>query len=790
MYHTSIIGFNVVMLLLLAACDDGAGPSIHITDAGKDALISVDQRGRVDTCVPACEGRVCGDDGCSGSCGDCASDRVCSDDGQCATVPCINSKDCLDTLVCDEEEGVCTECVGDEDCPDGGVCNDAHHCMEDHHCQSDLDCNDFDQLCDKEIGLCVDCLDAEDCPEEEFCDAGICLPDVCAAGGTGCDGQDATLCEQDGSGWTVTETCGQGWYCDAGACLGYACEAGASWCEESMFKACSDDGKELLEETDCAATGLYCTPEGCLETICPPGQVYCQDDETLATCSEGGMELSTEPCEDGHYCEDGACVPQVCEPFAPICEGNVATVCNAKGSGPMIGGTVCAPGEQVCTDGVCVDCEVDCSEKECGDDGCGGFCGICLDEICTEGTCVECWDGNQEPWDGCNDGVTVEWTVNETIIGKQERPAVAIVPSGQFLVVWQSGNGAWPGNGWDVFARIFDEGGTPIGSEFQVNSAEDGLQMKPEVVGMTDGRFLVVWSSYEGGNEGYSIHGRFVGTDGGLQPEFVVSATPGTGFDGLGVATWDDGRFVVTWSQPTAQTGSSIYVQLFGSDEMTAGPETVVVTESGGSKPTNPAITTLGDGGFVIGWKTPSAVTAQRFNENGIEIPDSLVGIPDAQWPDISICNTNNEERVVLAWKSLSGGFGENEIVLRIMDLFLSPLVEDIVTNDQEPGISKGGYPTVCSSGGTSIYIAWQESSSQGFATNVWLSAFDAVDGAALFGPFQLGAVPDAIPSLPAIAAWPDGRTIVVWQASDMDGSETGVFAVCRDSEGAAVSNN
>ena len=36
-----------------------------------------------DGCTPNCEGRVCGDDGCQGSCGECGSPQVCSDAGQC-----------------------------------------------------------------------------------------------------------------------------------------------------------------------------------------------------------------------------------------------------------------------------------------------------------------------------------------------------------------------------------------------------------------------------------------------------------------------------------------------------------------------------------------------------------------------------------------------------------------------------------------------------------------------------------------------------------------------------------
>ena len=40
-----------------------------------------------DGCVPACEGRACGDDGCGGSCGDCDGDTPLSIDGTCAERP-------------------------------------------------------------------------------------------------------------------------------------------------------------------------------------------------------------------------------------------------------------------------------------------------------------------------------------------------------------------------------------------------------------------------------------------------------------------------------------------------------------------------------------------------------------------------------------------------------------------------------------------------------------------------------------------------------------------------------
>jgi hypothetical protein len=75
--------------------------------------------------------------------------------------------------------------------------------------------------------------------------------------------------------------------------------------------------------------------------------------------------------------------------------------------------TACATG-QACIDGTCVSsCVPDCTDRECGDDGCGGSCGSCgSNEECDDGTCVsscvpDCTGKACGASDGC-DGICLD----------------------------------------------------------------------------------------------------------------------------------------------------------------------------------------------------------------------------------------------------------------------------------------------------------------------------------------------------------------------------------------------
>jgi len=282
-------------------------------------------------CVPACDGKVCGDDGCGGTCGACPAGQAC-EAGQCACVPACDGKACGS----DGCGGTCGACGAGLTCT-GGQCACTPACLG-RECGADG--------CGGSCGTCS---------ASEVCTAGLCAC-VPACNGKACGG--------DGCGGV----CGM---CPAGQ----ACAGGQCACVPACGgKACGDDGCGGSCGT-CAA-GQACSAAG---------QCACQPDCAWRTCGSDGCSGSCGTCDAGSACADGDCVCQ------PVCAGKA---CGDDGCGGSCGacdaGKSCTDAG-ACVAGPCTP---DCAGKACGPDGCGGSCGACSDgngctaDLCVAGACV------------------------------------------------------------------------------------------------------------------------------------------------------------------------------------------------------------------------------------------------------------------------------------------------------------------------------------------------------------------------------------------------------------------
>ncbi len=323
--------------------------------------------------------RPCGtDDDCEGgwfcdpvtnTCVECYEHAQCHQgicvDNQCQQlIPCGDGQQCPDGTVCDPELGVCVECIQDSDCPQGYECS-KYTCQPEQPCAEDSDCPDG-MICNPHTLVCVECLSDADCPLEEWCmvDDGVCLKDLCAPGAKVCVSGGVKICKDNGGGYGETLPCPEGTMCKDGECVPFE--------------------------------------------VCMPGTSHCVTEVSYNLCNDDGTEWLTKECDPGFTCKEDEVGHAVCvQECVPVCDGIEKNFCGPDLSGcglcdECMPGYECPEGAAGLPPGTFVPCGgvCSCEGKQCGSDGCGGWCGDCEPGfVCQAGQCIYLGLTCQQAWD-------------------------------------------------------------------------------------------------------------------------------------------------------------------------------------------------------------------------------------------------------------------------------------------------------------------------------------------------------------------------------------------------------
>ena len=164
-------------------------------------------------------------------------------------------------------------------------------------------------------------------------------------------------------------------------------------------------------------------------------------------------------------------------------------------------------------------------------------------------------------YDNGGNPVGGEFQVNTYTNLFQDLPSVAYDPAANFIVVWTSigQDGSFGG----IYAQRYDSNGMPSGEEFRVNSYTKGNQESPVVAADNDGNFVVVWESRgQDGDKTGVFARRFDNTGRPLGDDFQVNEYT-TNFQSHPYVSSDSaGELVVVWDS-NGQDGTSS-VGVFG----------------------------------------------------------------------------------------------------------------------------------------------------------------------------------------------------------------------------------
>lgn len=114
-----------------------------------------------------------------------------------------------------------------------------------------------------------------------------------------------------------------------------------------------------------------------------------------------------------------------------------------------------------------------------------------------------------------------ETQINVTTDQSQAAPDVAAAPDGGVVIAWQSRE--QDGDSWGVVARAFDTALMPANDEVVLNETTLGQQEKPWIAVAPDGQWLATWSSGQPDGSGWEAIARSFEADGTANAESFVS---------------------------------------------------------------------------------------------------------------------------------------------------------------------------------------------------------------------------------------------------------------------------
>lgn len=222
------------------------------------------------------------------------------------------------------------------------------------------------------------------------------------------------------------------------------------------------------------------------------------------------------------------------------------------------------------------------------------------------------------------------FVVNAYVTGSQQAPAVAATPDGGFRVAWYDFSRLGDG---DLFSRLFDATGQPVGDDVQLNELTAGVQAEPALAIATDGKFVATWSSFTGTADLHDIRGRAFAADGSpLGSEFAVNAfTPGDQTQPrLAIEGTDAALFV--W-QSAAAGHIGIFGRLFDLTGRPQGDEQQV-DSFGLGRLTSPSVASNAAGTFLAAWDSyEQDGSVEGIFARGLERRRATVEVPALGYP-------------------------------------------------------------------------------------------------------------------------------------------------------------
>ena len=364
-----------------------------------------------------------------------------------------------------------------------------------------------------------------------------------------------------------------------------------------------------------------------------------------------------------------------------------------------------------------------------------------------------------------------EFQVNTYTTGFQVRPAVAAGSSGGFVVVWS--RNSFAGSSYDVFGQRFNSAGSKLGSEFQVNSHTAGSQYLPQVAADGSGKFVVVWQSADQDGSSWGVFGQRYNSAGSpVGSEFQVNTYTTSYQNYPAVAANTSGNFIVVWhSRDQAGSGLAVFGQRYSAAGDPIGSEFQVNADTVGSQ-FFPSVALDGSGNIVVIWAnyygdgSDQGVFGQRFDSTGIPVGGKFqVNTYTTSRQGDPAVAADGSGNFVVVWDSFyQDGSGDGVFGQRFNSAG-APVGGEFQINAYTTGQQR--FPTVAADSTGNFVVAW--SGARGGQVDVFGQRFSSA-GNAVGGEFQVNTYTTNTQSYAAVAGDGSDNFVMVWESVQQNG--------------------
>jgi Ca2+-binding RTX toxin-like protein len=232
-------------------------------------------------------------------------------------------------------------------------------------------------------------------------------------------------------------------------------------------------------------------------------------------------------------------------------------------------------------------------------------------------------------FDSTGEKVGTAQTVNQVAADAQMAARISALADGGWIVTWTSSG--QDGDGWGVYQQRYNaSGGAAWTTERLVNVVTQDTQYFSSAAALSDGGWIVTWSSFNQVNQSSAsdvFQMRFDASgEPAWQQERRVNLEFVRGQDDSNVAALAGGGWVTTWySNGQDGEGTGIYQQAFTPDGVSLWTADHLVNATTAGSQFEPAIAALSDGGWVVVWNSEDAsgyygIYQQVFDASGAPV--------------------------------------------------------------------------------------------------------------------------------------------------------------------------